>query len=384
MRLYYLLYFGGMGAVSPFINLFYIQNHLSGTEIGLLGTLSALVGLISAPFLGRWNDNLRQPRLILQLALIINAAAYYFLSQQTVFLDMAIIIAFNALVTSCVNPQSQAQALVVVEEAGLGYGNIRMWGSLGYALAAVSSGWFIQRTSLLSGFYGFALLTVASAGILQLIRSPRKAGTQATVERSETIPMGRVLLEMVRNRELLAFLIALVVMWLATNGASNFEAVYLQELGANSSLIGWINMVGAMCEIPMMLGADSILRRRGSTFTLLAGFFSYSLSTALIVIHPSVASFFIYRIINGTSMGLYAVAFTYFIVERTPAKQTATMLALYSVTIAGVVGLVAAPLSGWVFDVAGAHWLYVMSLAGYVTAFAIIYLGVTRRPQPDQ
>lgn len=174
-------------------------------------------------------------------------------------------------------------------------------------------------------------------------------------------------------------MIALVVMWVATNGPSNFEAVYLQELGASSGLIGWINMVGALCEIPMMLGADRILRRRGSTFTLLAGFFSYSLATALIVIHPSVASFFLYRIINGTSMGLYAVAFTYFIVERTPANQTATMLALYSVTIADMVGLLASPLSGWIFDRVGAYWLYVMSLTGYVCAFALLYFGVARK-----
>lgn len=203
MRFYYLLYFGGMGAVSPFINLFYIQNHLSGTEIGLLGTINALVALISAPFLGRWNDNLRQPRLILQLGLVVNAVAYYFLSQQTVFLNMAIVIAFNALITSCVNPQSQAQALQVVNEAGLGYGNVRMWGSLGYALAAAGSGWLIQRTSLLSGFYGFVLLTAVSAGVLQLVRSPQKPVTQPIVERRKTIPMRQVLLEMVRNHELL-------------------------------------------------------------------------------------------------------------------------------------------------------------------------------------
>jgi len=61
------------------------------------------------------------------------------LSQQTAFLNMAIIIGFNALMTSCVNPQSQAQALAAAGEA------TRLWqrapvGSMGYAIVATSSG----------------------------------------------------------------------------------------------------------------------------------------------------------------------------------------------------------------------------------------------------
>jgi MFS family permease len=83
--------------------------------------------------------------------------------------------------------------------------------------------------------------------------------------------------------------------------------------------------------------------------------------------------------INGVSMGLYAVSFTYFIVERAPAQQTVTMLALYSVTIAGMVSILMSPVSGWIFDRVGAYWLYVIALTGYTTAATIIYFGVVKK-----
>jgi len=383
MRLYYFFYYCGMGAISPFINLFYIQRHLSGTEIGVLGTISALVGLLSAPFWGRLNDSIRRPRLLLQITLFVNSLAYYYLSKQSAFLEMAVIIGVNALICSSVNPQSQAQALEAAAGADSYYGSIRLFGSLGWAVMALLSGLIIQKTSLLSGFYLFGFFTILAALVLFIIHPPgQKDPRQLPVEKPARLPMKQVLLEMVKNRELLVFAVALIVMWTASNGTTTFESVYMQQLGASTSLIGWANTVGAGCEIPMMLVADRVLRRKGSTATLLAGFFSYVVAFSIIVIHPSVASFFIYRAINGTSMGLYAVAFTYFIVERTPAQQTGTMLALYSVTIAGMFSILVSPLSGRLFDLIGAYWLYVIALAGYIIAALIIYFGVLRKFEP--
>ena len=384
MRLYYFLYFGGMGAINPFINLFYISRHLSGTEIGVLGTFSALVGLLSAPFWGRLNDNIRRPRLLLQFALFVNSLAYYFLSRQSAFLEMALIIGLNALICSSINPQSQAQALEAAAGAGTYYGSIRLFGSLGWSIAAVLSGLLIQKTSLLSAFYLFGLTTLLAALVLFLIRPSRqKSPQQLPVVKPVRLPMKQVLLEMINNRELLAFAIALIVMWAASNGTTTFESVYMQQLGAPTSLIGWANTVGAGVEIPMMLLADRVLRRKGSVATLLAGYLSYVLGLVIIVIHPSVASFFIYRAINGVSLALYSIAFTYFIVERTPAQQIGTMLALYSVTIAGLVSILVSPLSGWLFDRIGPYWLYVIALAGYAIAALIIYFRVLRKSKPQ-
>lgn len=379
MRLYYLVYYMGTGAINPFINLFYIDRGLSGTEIGLLTTIGSLSGMVAAPVWGRLNDSARRPRLLLQIALCINSAAYFLISRQTIFLNMAIIIGLNALVISGVDPLMSSQALSVARESDAGFGSIRLWGSMGWALAAPISGWIIQHTNLLSVFYEYITMLLLSTAILFLIKTSNPQLERVpSGEVQPRLPLWQVLREFLKNRELVALLIASVAVWIGTNG-TKFESVYLQQLGAGESVIGWVNTIGAVVEMPMMLLADRVLRRTNPTFTLRIGYLVYVFALAFVVIHPSVATILIYRALGGVGLGFYVVSFTQFIAQRAPAGQTATALALYSVTFAGVVNILISPVNGMIFDLAGAYWLYVQAMIGYTLAFVIMYFAVVRK-----
>jgi len=380
MRLYYLLIYCGSGSINPFITLFYINRHLSGTEIGFLGTIGALSGLISAPFWGHLNDTIRRPRRILQMALCFTSLAYYFLSQQTLFIGMAVIIAFNSLIASGIDQLMSSQAIGIAGESGSGFGGIRMWGSLGWAIAAPISGWIIQKTSLVSAFYEYITFMMLGVLVLFMIKGTIKKPSipQNLIPPAAKLPIRVVLKEIMGNRELMTLLLASVILWVGTNG-TKFESVYLQQLGAKDSVIGWVNTVGAVFEVPSMYFADRVMRRKNPTFTLRIGYLIYILGFTIIVVYPSVPSFLIYRAIGGMGLGFYLISFTNFIARRAPAQQTATVLALYSVTFAGIINLLASPLSGKVFDLVGPHWLYVMALAGYSIAFLFVFFLVKEK-----
>ena len=66
LRLYYFLLIGGGGFLFPFINLFYTQQGLSGTEIGLLSTFASLAALIAAPWWGRRGDSTQRSNVEVQ------------------------------------------------------------------------------------------------------------------------------------------------------------------------------------------------------------------------------------------------------------------------------------------------------------------------------
>lgn len=379
MRLYYFVYFCGNASINPFINLFYVSRKLSGTEIGLLGTISALAGLISAPFWGRMNDTIRRPRTLLQIALGVNSLAYYFLSHQTAFLYMALIIGFNALISSGVDPLMSSQSIRIASEAGSGFGSVRLWGSLGWAVMAPISGWIIQRTSLLSIFTEYIILMLLAASILFFVKSGTKPDEPVEAAPAKIrLPLREVVREILHNRELVILLVASVILWIGTNG-TKFESVYLKQLGAGDASIGWVNTMGAIFEVPSMIFADRVMRRKSPTFTLHIGYLIYMLGFSIIVIHPAVPTFLIYRAIGGVGLGFYLTSFTNFIARRAPGQQTATVLAFYSVTFAGVINLLASMLSGWVFDLVGPYWLYVMALGGYSLAFLIMFIGVGRK-----
>ena len=379
IRLYFVFYFGGMGSIFPFITLFYVSKGLSGTEIGILNTLVGLGCFIAAPIWGRFSDNARRPRLVLQIALILDCLTLYLVSQQSAFLFLAIFVCLNALAAGGINPQSQVQALIFSEQADTGFGSIRLGGSFGYAVAALVSGWIIQKTSLQSGFILFTGLTLAAAVTLLFIRSEKVEPSGTPTEQTRTkLSSEQVLSTIFKNRELIVFLAVIVVVSIMSNGLS-FESVYLQRLGASDAAIGQLSTLAALIEIPMMLLADKIKRIKGSTFSLMAGLFFYILGVLPILIYPSIGSFIITRVVNGLSFSLYTVACTYFITERTPVQQAGTILAFFTVTVVDLIGIVVSPLSGLIFDYAGPYWLYVITLAGYCIAIALVFFLIVRK-----
>ena len=164
VRGFFFLVTGGSGFLVPFLPLFYSREGLSGTQIGLLGTTAAVAKIIAAPLWGRWSDQTTQPRRLILITLVGSSLAMLALSQQTIFIWMAAIVAFDALVAAGGTALSDALALGITD--GANYGSIRLWGSLGWAGLVLVSGWLISQTGLFVAFGGYAtgLLFLSAPG----------------------------------------------------------------------------------------------------------------------------------------------------------------------------------------------------------------------------
>jgi MFS family permease len=92
----------------------------------------------------------------------------------------------------------------------------------------------------------------------------------------------------------------------------------------------------------------------------------------------------IVRFIGGVAFSLYTISFVGLISGRTQSSETGTVLALYSVTIAGMVNIFAAPVGGAIFDAVGARWLYAFSVAGYILAVLTLWLTRPKTSAPAQ
>jgi len=381
MRLLFLTLFIAMGSFLPFVNLFYVHRHLTGTEIGILGTISSLAALCMAPVWGRFSDSAENPRRLLQLTIAGSAVVFFIMSLQTSFLFIALFVGAEALLGSGAESLRNAQAVIVAEQANAGYGSIRLWGSLGWAIAAPISGWIIQRTGIQAIFYIYAAAMLASVLVLLLITTPgRRLEIPGEVTTTVKLSMFQVAREVWKNRELMGLIVASVVMWAATNG-TKFESVYMAQLGAKESVIGWVNTVAGLTEIPFMILADKFVRRRGPVPGLILAFSLNALSMVFLLVYPSIAAFFVMKIIFGIANSFYIVSFIPFIVKRAPAQQSATMLALYSTTLLSLVNILMSPVSGFLFDVIGAYWLYVMAFGGHLAGGVILYFTIARRPK---
>lgn len=376
-RAYYFTFMGGWGFILPFINLFYVSLGFSGTQIGTIGSVSAVVGLIVSPIVVGEIKKRPQARGILQAALMLAAVCYFLQGQQTAFLPIILIVFFQALISSGTMPASDAMAVHVSEEAGMGYGSVRVWASAGWILAVPASGWLIERLGFQAGFLGVSLAWLTGA-LVTLLINPRYFVSKKLAGQPKS-NLRTAFQHIARDRTLLGYAIAVILIGFLNNGVLQFENVFLSELGASKLLISLAGILSAIVELPFMIYADRYVRRVGAHRVMLFAVSMLLLQRATVLIFPSITAIMIVRFLGGVSFSFMTISSVFLISSRTEQSETGTILAIYTVTLAGLVSVLAAPVSGAIFDAIGARWLYALATTGY--AAGLLSLWITR---PDR
>jgi len=376
-RAHYFAFMGGWGFILPFLNLFYVSLGLSGTQIGTITSTSSIVGLLFAPIIVNEIKKRPQARGLLQITLLFGALGYFALGYQTTFLFILVNVFFQALAGSGVMPISDSMAVSVAKESGGGYGSIRVFASVGWIVSILTSGWLIEKFGFIAGFIGVSAMWSLGAFMILFIQ-PRYFVTQRNIQ----LPKPNLLTtakRVVSDRTLLGFAIALIFIGFMNSGVLQFENVFLAELGADKHLISIAGILSAVVELPFMFYADRFVRRHGASRILLIAIIMTMVQRATVFVFPSIATIMILRFIGGTAFSLLTVSYIGLISSRTDESETGTVLALYTVTLASLVNILAAPISGAIFDVIGARWLYALAASGYAIGALCVWLS---RPEP--
>ena len=373
MRLYYLVWLGGSGLFSPFFNLYLIQKGLSGTEIGLLGPLGSMVAIIASPTWGRLNDRTGKTRLLLQLGLFGVACAIFGLRWQTAFWGFAAFSMLQALFGAGIDPLSTSLALSTIKKhQQSGFGSIRRWGSLGWAVLVPLGGWLVERTGLETIFYTSTISLIASAVLLNWVHIDQK---QASLTPNPSAgKLTRQVQEVLHNPALLALLVSMLFTGILGRGAGQFQNVFLSQLGTSKQLIAIAAMIGSVVELPAMIWADRLLNRWGYKKILISANLVDALRMAVILLIPGTITILAMNALGGISLSLRVIAVIAYITGNSSTEGSGLMLALFNVTLPNLIGMVASPLGGISFDIFGAYWLYAFALIGFCAAAGSIVL----------
>ena len=100
IRLLYLTYFLAIGCIQPFLSVYYHSLGFSGTQIGLIGSISPFASFVVAPFWGRLSDKSESPFPVLYLTSAISVVGtlllYFFRDVQQVMIIVCITALFEA------------------------------------------------------------------------------------------------------------------------------------------------------------------------------------------------------------------------------------------------------------------------------------------------
>lgn len=359
--LFYLAYWGIVGVYTPFINLYFVELGLSGSQIGLLSALLPLMTLVVAPALSALADRRGTRVRILAGALIGLGLALALLSIPRSFVPLAALMALVALFRSPISPIADSLVARMAARHRLDYGAMRLWGSFGFALVALACGSLWQWAGFGAMFaLAGGLFVPVALGALLLEEGP-------VVERSARRPLR----EVGRDRGLIALLAATFAMGAALGMDATFQSIYVGHLGGGGFLVGLLFGVSALSELPSMRFAGAIARRIGAPAILLlsyglmlTSYTGFALARDALVLIPL-------TIVKGCGFGLYFVSTVRMVDERTPPEWASTIQAIMNAGAGGLAPLVASLLGGLIYDALGPASVFA-ACAGCVAVAAII------------
>lgn len=373
MRFGYWWNVAAVGCLTPFITLYFRSLGFSGIQVGVLSAVMPLSTALLAPLWGLLADLSAKHRLLLRSAQVCAALGAVLLSRSSAFASTLALLVLLAVFAAPMASLLDSFGVAIAERQGVPYGQLRVWGSLGYVVASVLVGRWMGGT--VSSFF---LLAYAAMLLLTCVAT---LGLPPLGARARAKPAGlwwRDAAPVLRQRPVL---LLLLTAYLATCGTSilyNFFGIYLIGQGGSARLLGSAFAIGASSELPMLAFGAWLLNRLGGRRMLALALALYAVRFALYGIPLQPAQVLVVQFAHGLSYAAYlmaSVTLMHRLVGRRLAATAQALLASVSVGFGMVTGSL---VGGALLDRIGAVGLFRLAAVLMLVALTVFLVGSRR------
>lgn len=362
---FYFTFFGALGIFLPYFSLWLVAHGLTPSQATRVLALTPLMSLVAPPLFGLVADA-RRARVWLLRAGALGAglaflAFFAAAGRPALYATVAVFAFCRAPLTAL----ADATTLDHVRRHGGSYGRLRLWGSLGFLVAAVGGGATLERGGLPLVIGLGAASMLASAGWTLVLPAP------PPVERRGVVGAWLALLG---DGDWWIFLAAVALGQMATAAYDAAFTLHLRRLGFGGRFIGVAWATGVMAEIALLALSGRILARLGA-----AQLFALALGTAALrwaclgrVTEP--AAILALQPLHGVTFGLFWVAAVTLVRARGHAAPTAAQ-GLFAAAL-GTGSVIGMNLAGRLLELGGGRLLYgaAACVAAAAALAAIIYI----------
>lgn len=361
----YFIFYGAIGCLMPYLPLYYQSLGLNGQQIGLLMGLGPVVLLGSGPLWGALADRFNLHRLLLPVA---SGGSFLFILLVPLvggsLTGLILVTLLQAFFSQAIIPLLDSAALDIAAWSGTAFGRMRLGGSLGFMIISVFIGWVLTRVDLRWMFYsysiGMALVVLLAFGL----PAHQRRG-QSTMLQGIGV--------LARERSLVFFLLAALLLGFAASAIQAFLPLFLSGIGGDSNTVGLAGALGALTELPVMIFGALLLRRLGGLWQgLLFAALVYTLRwfamSAVTGVGPALAL----QLTHGLSFGIFVLAAAGYVDDLAPHGLSATAQSVYNVFYWGLGSIAGSLGAGVIYQQLGIAWLF--RLCGLATLLAIVLL----------
>ncbi len=350
---FFLLAFAAGGVIQPFLNLYLVEVGFSGAQVGVLLGYTSFAIVLVTPLLGWLADRTQRHRLLLGIIVAIKGLAAPALLISSAWGWLTTIVSIRMMTAGTQDALMNRLTMAHLKERGqINFGGIRLWGALSFAATSLLTGWLARDHSVsilfpLAGILGL-LAAVCVTGFPERISARAKSNAPHSTLR--------------RVPALLALFTLIFFLTLGKSGYETFVNIYAKTtLGANNTWIGLLGAIGSLTPVFAFALADSILARFGKITTLTLGVMLSALAFLFLAFAPSPIWTLPSVIFNGVGGAFYLVALVNLLSQLGHPEQAATDQMLAQLTLPGLAGILAQPISGWVLDTLGGKTLFLTS-----------------------
>ncbi|MFN0303351.1 MAG: MFS transporter [Burkholderiales bacterium] len=364
----YLVYFGYVGAYSPYITLYFQSIGQSAQAIGVLLAISQAIRVV-APHFWAWLADRTGARLqLLRLAVLLTVVCFSGMFFTTSFMGLALVLTLLSFCSGGVNPLIETITFAALRDAVTRYGAIRLWGSIGFIIAVLGVGYQLDHAAPEAMLWTvLAILACAALASWTLPATPVPQRDNA----------GESVMRIVRRPVVMALFAACFMMSAAHGPLYSFYTIHLAEHGYAKSSIGWLWALGVIAEILVFSLMPRWLAPSTIGPVLVASFVCAVVRFLLVGWMPGiVAAQLVAQILHGATFGAYHVCAVALVNRWFGEAGRARGQALYASISFGAGGMLGAAASGWLWEGVGPAWTF--SIASIVAVLGLIPL-ITQR-----
>ena len=254
LAIFYAFIYMSTGSFSSYIGVYFTEQGIGHTEIGILTSIGAVVGLFAQPLWGLAGDRSKTKNKILIFCTLLSGLTVWLVPWAgSMFWPLLLAMALFSMFQIAINPLSDAITLELSSKGVVRFSTIRTFGSVGYAVISVAAGWLFARH--IDTIFMVTSLIMLGCFALSL-GIPQVAGHQSGKKKVK-------LTEIFKSKPLMVLYAYTLVLSTTMGFLWAFQAIYSKEQGISMEVIGIGLAIGSFTQFPFMIFFQKIYDRFG-------------------------------------------------------------------------------------------------------------------------
>lgn len=352
---FYFFYFAFVGAMAPFWGLYLQSLEFSAFQIGVLMSLLHVMRIFAPNVWGHVADKTGKRVAIVQFVSLVCLVAFIGVFLGDGFWWLFLVMSLISFFWSASLPLVEATTLSHLREGTERYGKIRLWGSVGFILVVVGVGALLDHLPIRTLLW---VILGLLAGIVLFARFIPEA--EGSVTQAEHVSLKSVL----KRPEVIALLVAAMLMAAAHGPYYTFFTIHLVEHGYSKGVAGWLWALGVLCEIGIFLIMPRVFRRVRVETVLLVTLVVAAVRFLIVGwLAESLAWLLFAQVLHALTFGAYHASAIALVHRHFWGRNQARGQGLYNSLAFGIGGTAGSLYAGAVWDSAGAGITFTVAAA---------------------